>query len=125
MRVKILNVLSGLLALLLMNSGLNKFFNYLPAPTDLPEPLVRYNKALEEITWVMPLVGAAEIIGGLLLLFAKTRALGALVVFPVMAGALLTHIMAYPAGLPMALVIWAILLWIIYENRKKYMGLLA
>ncbi len=124
MKSKILNILSVLFGLLLMNGGLDKFFHYMPVPESLPEAVTRDNAAFAEISWLMPLVGCAEVLGGLLILFPKTRALGALVVFPVMTGVLLTHIFTAPDGLPIALVIWAVLLWIIYANREKYLPLI-
>lgn len=125
MKQKVFNVLSVIFALLLVNGGLDKFFHYMPIPPDLPEALMKDNLAFMEIEWLMPLVGLAELIGGLLILIPKTRALGALVVFPVMVGVLLTNIFAAPQGLVIALVIWAILAWIIYENRSKYLNLLS
>ncbi len=124
MKSKILTVLSAIFGLLLINGGLNKFLNYMPVPEDLPGDLIKDSMAMMEVSWLMPLVGLAEIVGGVLLIFPKTRALGALIVFPVMVGVLLTHITVAPGGLPMALIIWAILLWIIYESRHKYLGLL-
>lgn len=124
MKQKILNVISVLFSLLLINGGLNKFLNYMPVPDNLPEALLRDDQAIREISWLLPLVGAAEIIGGLLILLPKTRALGALVVFPVMVGVLLTHLTVAPQGLPIAAVVWIILLWIIWENKTKYTGLL-
>lgn len=124
MKNKILNVLSILFGLLLINGGLNKFLNYMPVPDNLPEAITKDNLAIMEIEWLMPLIGFAEVLGGILILFPKTRALGALVVFPVMVGVLLTHIIVFPEGLLIAGVVWAILLWIIYENREKYLGLL-
>ncbi|WP_439481031.1 DoxX family membrane protein [Cyclobacterium plantarum] len=124
MKQKAYNVIAVLFGLLLMNGGLNKFFNYMPVPEGLPEALVKDNLALIEIEWLMPLIGFAEVLGGLLIFFPKTRALGALVVFPVMVGILLTHIFVAPEGLVIALIIWAILLWIIFENRSKYLNLL-
>ena len=125
MKRKILNVLSVLFGLLLMNAGLSKFFNYMPVPENLPEAVVKDNAAFAEISWLMPLIASAELLGGLLILFPKTRALGALVVFPVMVGVLLTHTLVAPEGLPIALVIWAILLWIIFDNRQKYLALVG
>lgn len=124
MKRKILNVLSWLLGLLLLNGGLNKFLNYMPVPENLPEAVAKDNAALAEISWLIPLIGFAEVLGGLLILFPKTRALGALVVFPVMVGILLTHILTAPEGLPVALVIWVVLLWIIYDNREKYLPMI-
>jgi len=120
MKQKILTVLSVLFGLLLINGGLNKFFNYMPVPEDMAEEMMKDFGAIMEISWLMPLIAIAEIIGGLLIIFPKTRAFGAVVLFPVMVGILLTHIFVDTSGLLIALVIWAILLWIIYENREKY-----
>jgi uncharacterized membrane protein YphA (DoxX/SURF4 family) len=104
-----------------INSGLNKFFNYIPVPADLPEKLVKTMKAFMEIGWIFPLVAVAEILGGTLFIIPKFRALGAIIIFPIMIGILLTHIITEPSGLPIALVLFAINLWVIYENRDKYL----
>ena len=120
MKAKILTVLSVIFGLLLINGGLNKFFHYMPTPEDLNPELVKDYEALVEISWLMPLIALAELIGGTLLIFPRSRALGALMVFPVMAGILLTHIFVDPSQLITAIVIWAILLWIIYDNKEKY-----
>jgi putative oxidoreductase len=124
MKNKILNIVAALFGLLLINGGLNKFLNYMPVPENLPPALIKDSVALLEIEWLMPLIGIAEVIGGLLIIVPRTRALGALVVFPVMVGVLLTHIFVAPDGLIIAVVIWAILLWIIVENKQKYLQLL-
>lgn len=124
MKTKILNIMSVLLGLLFLNGGLNKFFNYMPVPDDLPEPISKDNEALMEIIWLMPLIAAAEILGGILILFPKTRALGALVIFPILIGILLTHIFVAPEGLLLAVLILAVFLWILYENRQKYFALI-
>jgi putative oxidoreductase len=124
MKQKIILVLSALLGLFLINAGLNKFFNYMPVPENMPEAVVKDGMAMMEIEWLMPLIAVAEIIGGLLLVIPKTRALGVLVVFPVMVGILLTHIFVAPDGLLIALIMWAVLLWIIYDSKEKYLGLL-
>ncbi len=112
-----------LLGLVLLNGGLSKLFHYIPVPDNLPEAVLRDNQAFGEIVWLMPLVAVAELLGGLLIMIPRTRALGALIVFPVMVGVLLTHIFVDVSGLPIALVVWAILLWIIYDNRRKYLPL--
>jgi len=96
----------------------------MPVPENLPDGMVRDFNALTEISWLMPLIGLAEAVGGVLVLFGRTRALGALIVFPVMVGILLTHIFVAPDGLIMALVLWAILGWMIYENRERYLPII-
>lgn len=120
MKNKVLLVVSILFGLMFINAGLNKFFNYMPVPEDLPEELMRVMGAFMEIGWLLPLVGVVEIIGGLLFMTNKYRALGAIIIFPVMIGILLTHIINAPSGLVIALVLFAINLWAIYENRVKY-----
>ncbi|BDQ11920.1 MAG: DoxX family membrane protein [Chitinophagaceae bacterium] len=124
MKNKILNIFSILCALLFLNGGLNKVFNYIPVPTDLPAALVADNAAFMEIAWLMPLVAVAEILGGLLLIFRKTRALGAIILFPIMIGIVLIHATVAPSGLPLAIGLFLILGWIMLENKNKYLSLL-
>jgi len=125
MKNKILFVLCLLFGLMFINAGLNKFFNYMPMPKDMPESMLRLMKAFTEISWLMPLVGAIEIIGGVLFIPAKYRALGAIIILPVMIGILLTNIFNAPSGLPIALVLLGINIWIIIENRKKYLPMVS
>lgn len=124
MKKKILFVLCLMTGLLFINGGLDKFFHYMPVPEQLPEKLISTGKAFAEIGWLMPLVGVAEIIGGLLLIFGRTRALGVMVLLPVVTGILLTNVMASPSTLPMVFVIIAVLLWSIADNWHKYLSLI-
>tara|TARA_R110000823_G_C15892165_1_gene496117 strand:- start:92 stop:469 length:378 start_codon:yes stop_codon:yes gene_type:complete len=119
MKKKIMFVVSLLFGLEFINAGLNKFFNYMPIPEDLPENMVKLMSALMEVSWLIPLVAFAEILGGLLFAIPKTRVLGAMVIFPIIIGILLTNINSAPSDLPIALILLAINLWIIYENREK------
>ena len=124
MKNKILFVVSLLLGLMFINSGLNKFFNYLPMPKDMPENMIKLMGAFMEISWLFPLIAVAEIIGGILFIIPKFRALGAIIILPVLIGILLTHIVYAPSGLPIVLVLLAIELWVIIENREKYMPMI-
>jgi putative oxidoreductase len=124
MKKKILLVVSILFGLMFINSGLNKFFNYLPVPAGIPEKMMKVMAAFMEIGWLLPLIAVAEIAGGLLFMTNKFRALGAIIIFPVMIGILLTHIFIAPSGLPIALVLLAINLWVIVENRGKYLPMI-
>ena len=124
MKNKIMFVICLLFGLMFINAGLNKFFNYMPMPDDMPESMMKVFEAFMAIGWLMPLVAVAEIVGGLLFIIPRVRALGAIVIFPVMVGIILTHIYQAPSGLPMALVLLAINLWVIFENRDKYLVLI-
>ncbi len=122
---KVLFVVALLFGLFFINAGLDKFFHYMPMPKTLPEKMMKAFNAFMEIGWLMPLVGLAEIIGGLLIIIKRTRALGALIIFPVMVGIFLTNIVQDISGLPIALVFGAILIWIMFENRNKYLPLVS
>jgi putative oxidoreductase len=121
---KIIFVVSLLFALMFINAGLNKFFNYMPIPDDLPESMLKVMEAFMTIEWLMPLVAVVEIVGGLLFIVPKTRALGAIIILPIMIGIVLTHIVNAQSGLPIALILLTINLWVILENRTKYLNLI-
>ncbi len=119
----ILTVLCVLTGLMFINAGLDKFLHYMPIPPDMPEKMMKAGMAFMEIGWIMPLTGAMEMLGGLLFIFPRTRALGALVLLPVLAGILLTNIIMVPSGLPIVFVIIAVIGWAMYDNREKYLPL--
>lgn len=121
MKKKILFGVSLLFGLMFINAGLNKFFNYMPMPKDMPENMIKLMAAFMEIGWLIPLTGIVEILAGILFITNKYRALGAIMIFPVMIGILLTNIINAPSGLPIALVLLAVNLWVIIENREKYL----
>jgi uncharacterized membrane protein YphA (DoxX/SURF4 family) len=124
MKKKILFIACLILGLMFINAGMNKFFNYIPAPTDMPEGPMKMFMAFMAISWLMPLIAVAEIVGGVLVIIPKFRALGAVILSPVMVGILLTHLTVLPSGLPMAVALLAILIWVIIENRDKYLPMI-
>lgn len=112
-----------LAGLMFINAGLNKLFHYIPTP-ELSEELTKVNEAFGTIEWLMPLIAIVEIVGGLLFIIPKSRALGAIVLFPILIGIMLHHIYYAPEGLPMAGAFLLVILWIIIENRNKYLTLI-
>lgn len=112
-------VVSVLFGLMFINAGLNKFFNYMPMPELTPEQMELFG-AMAKLTWLMPLVGAVEVVGGLLFMFPKYRALGAIIVLPVMVGIVLHNAVFEPSGLAIALPFFLINLWMIADNWNKY-----
>jgi len=124
MKNKILFVISILFGIMFINAGLNKFFNYMPVPNDLPEKLVETMTAIMEIGWLLPLVAITEIVGGIFFIIPRFRALGAIVIFPIMIGIILTNIITAPDGLPIPLLLLVINIWAIYENKEKYLPMI-
>jgi uncharacterized membrane protein YphA (DoxX/SURF4 family) len=107
-----------------INAGLNKLLNYLPVPEDMPENTMRMIRAMEEISWLMPLLGITEIIGGILFIIPRFRPFGAVFITPIMAGILAPH---FTLGdtIIFPLLLTAILLWVIVDNRQKYIPMLC
>ncbi|TKC05538.1 DoxX family membrane protein [Pedobacter polaris] len=124
MKQKITFVLSLLFGLFFINAGLDKFFHYMPMPDKISDDMMKAMTGMMAVTWLMPLIAVAEILGGLLIIFPKTRALGALIIVPIMVGILLTNTVTDASGFPIAAVFTAVLLWIIYDNRAKYAPLI-
>lgn len=124
MKNKILFVVCLLFGLLFINAGLDKFLHYMPMPKDMPASMLKFMGAVMQISWLMPLVGIVEIIGGILIILPKYRALGAIIIFPVMIGILFINIFNAPSGLPLAAVLMIINLWVILENREKYLPMI-
>lgn len=117
-------IISLLFGFMFINAGLNKFLNYMPMPKPTPEQMKLF-AAFEEISWLMPLVGVVEIVGVLLFIFPKTRALGAIIILPVMVGIVL-HIFTIDqstSGMAIAGVLFLINLWMILDNSEKYKAL--
>lgn len=120
MKKKILFAASLLFGLMFMNAGLNKFFNYMPMPEDMPEQAMNMFNAMMQIGWLMPLLAVGEIVGGLLFIIPKTRALAAVMLTPIMVGILCSHF-SLGEGFAIPFVMTAILIWVIAENWQKYL----
>lgn len=95
--VLIVSVLVGLLMIL---AGAGKLFQ--------PDPNLRAFRQFGLASWMVPVVGVAELVGGLLLVVPRTAWVGAGVVSIVMLGAVLTHLnsgVGSPIGAAVVLVL--------------------
>jgi len=118
--MKIIKLIICLLfGLMFINAGLNKFLNYMPMEK-MSEEQMKIIEAFMTIKWLMPLAGVIEIVGGLLFIIPKTRALGAVIILPVMVGIVCHNIVFEPSGLPLVLTLFLINILIIADNWKKY-----
>ncbi|MBG47237.1 MAG: DoxX family protein [Pseudozobellia sp.] len=119
MKNKVLTVLSILFGLMMINSGLNKFFQYMPMP-EMSEEMMQIMGAFMTIKWILPLVAIVEIIAGILFVIPSKRALGAIVILPVMVGIVTHHLVHDIAGVGISLVLFAINIWALVDNWNKY-----
>jgi putative oxidoreductase len=119
MKEKIITGLCILMALMLINSGLNKFFNYMDLPKmsmGATATMIAFSKS----GWLMQLVAVVEIAGGILFALPKYRPLGVIVLLPVIVGILLFHIVQEPSGLVPAIIMTALAGYVIFENQDRY-----
>jgi len=107
-----------------VNAGLNKFFNYMPMPENMPEEQLEIMGAFVQIAWLMPLIAITEIAGGILFAIPRYRPLGAIIILPVVVGIVLHHFIHAPEGLPIAIALLAVNAWAIAENWKKYLPMI-
>lgn len=119
-------ILCLLFGILFINAGLDKFFHYNPTP-QLTDAQIKIYAAFGEIGWLLPLVGAVEVIGGLLFIFPKTRALAAIIILPVLVGILIHNLFRDPStvGITISTVLFIINIWMIIDNKEKYKNLVG
>lgn len=113
-----------LFALMFINAGLDKFLHYMPVPPMSPE-ITKVNEAMGTIKWLIPLVGFIELLSGILILFPKTRTLGAIMILPILIGILVHNATFMPEGLIIAGVLFLIEIWMLVDSKEKIKHLVA
>ena len=108
-----------LLGLVFFVFGLNKFLNFLPAPEVSPEAGAFFG-ALIASGYLMYLIGATEVIGGLLLLINKYVPTGLVILAPVSLNILLFHIFLDLAGLPMGVLVLILNVYLLFAYKKYF-----
>ena len=112
-----------LFAIMMINSGLNKFFNFMPMP-EMAEAAGNLMGAFFTSGYIFPLVAIVEILAGALIITKKFDALGAVLMMPITVNIFLVHTVLDPADFIIGLVLLLINLWILIENKEKFMPLL-
>jgi len=112
-----------LLGLIFVFFGSNIFLHFIPMPP-LPATLAGdFSKALMQSHYIY-VVGLLQVIGGLLLLIGRYVPLGLTLLGPVIVNILLFHILLEPSGLPMAIIVVAVLaLFLLWRYRTNFAGL--
>ncbi|WCM43132.1 DoxX family membrane protein [Flavobacterium sp. CBA20B-1] len=118
------NIVFALFGLMFANAGLDKFVHYMPIP-EMDSAMQEIAKAMVALKWLLPLVGAVELLGGVLVLIPKTRLLGALMIFPVLIGILCHNATFAPEGLAIAGILFFINIWIFIDQGNKLKPLLG
>lgn len=95
--LKVAVVLRILLGLAYVVFGANHFLHFMPQPEGAPQPAADFGLALAATGYMWPLVGATQLVGGLLLWAPRTVPLGLIVLMPVTVNIVLFHAMLDPA----------------------------
>ena len=111
-----------LLGLVFVVFGSNIFLHFIPMPP-LPATLAGdFSKALMQSHY-MYVVGLLQVIGGLLLLVGRYVPLGLTLLGPVIVNILCFHIFLDASGLPIALVVAVLALFLLWRHRSNFAGL--
>ena len=111
-----------LLGLIFVVFGSNIFLHFIPMPP-LPATLAGdFSKALMQSHYIY-VVGLLQVIGGLLLLIGRYVPLGLTLLGPVIVNILLFHILLQPSGLPMAIIVAVLALFLLWRYRTNFAGL--
>jgi putative oxidoreductase len=101
--------------------GANKFLHFLPNPP-MQGAGAQFMGAMFE-THYLYVVATCEVLGGLLLLAGRFVPLGLTLVGPVIVNILAFHIFMDNSGLPVALVVSALALFLLWRHRQSFTGL--
>src|SRR5213594_4018632 len=113
-----------LLGLMFVVFGSNIFFHFLPMPPPPATLAGDFTKALMQSHYLY-VVGLLQVAGGLLLLIGRYVPLGLTLLGPVIVNILLFHIFLDPSGLPMAIVVAVLAVFLLWRYRTNFAGLLT
>ena len=110
-----------LLGLIFVVFGSNAFLHFIPMPP-MSGPSGEFIGAMYA-TGYLKVVAALQVAGGLLLLVGRFVPLGLTLLSPVIVNIVLFHVFMDRAGIPMALVVSALSLFLLWRYRSSFAGL--
>lgn len=122
MKSKVNTAARIVLGLILIVFGLNKFLNYMPAP-DLPEAAANFMMALKNTGYMFSLLGAVEILAGLLLISNKLIPFALVILAPISVNIISFHLNLAPASIGPAALVFVLNAWLIYAYWPSYKSL--
>lgn len=111
-----------LLGLIFVVFGLNGFLHFIPMPPPDESTVSKFSQILMS-TGFMTLVFLCQIVGGLLVLLGFFVPLGLTILTPVIVNIFLVHALMAPSGLPMAILVAALDLFLIWRYWGNFAGL--
>ena len=110
----------GLLGLVFVVFGMNQFLHFIPMP--LPTAQAGAFVGAMFLTHYLYVVATVQVAGGLLL-FTRYVPLALTLLGPVIVNILSFHIFMAPEGLPLASIVAALALFLLWRHREHFAGL--
>ena len=112
-------ILRSLLGLVFLVFGLNFFLHFIPNP---PEPPAAgdFLGALFRTGYFLPLLGLTQVVGGVLLLTGMMVPFALVLLAPVIVNIIMFHLFLAPAGLPVALIVVALEVILVWMHRDAF-----
>jgi uncharacterized membrane protein YphA (DoxX/SURF4 family) len=113
-----------LFGLLFLVFGLNGFLHFIPQPPP-PEHAMGFIGGLASTGYMFPLIKGVEVIVAILLLVNRFVPLALALIAPNVVNIVLFHVVLEPSGIPMALAILVVELYLAWSYRDAYRSMLA
>jgi uncharacterized membrane protein YphA (DoxX/SURF4 family) len=124
MKSKLVLAARILLGLIFFVFGLNFFFNFIP-PHPMPEAAGAFAGALFASGYFFVVLKVVEVASGLLLLAGRFVPLALALLAPIVVNIVLFHAFLAPSGLPLAVVVLALEIFLAWSYRAAYRPMLA
>src|SRR5262249_43127262 len=112
-----------LLGVVMLATGLNKIFWFAPMPHMSPA-LTAFICALKETGYFLPFLGIVESTGGALLLLNRFAPLAITILAPVLVNILAVHTFLDASGLPLALILIVLEVYLAWVYRDAFRPML-
>ncbi|HTO54519.1 MAG TPA: DoxX family protein [Myxococcota bacterium] len=103
--------------------GLNKLLHFIPQPP-ITGTAAEFMGGLVASGYFLPLLASTEIVSGLALLLGRYVPLALVLLAPVVVNIVAFHTFLAPAGLPVAIAVLALELFLAWQYRSAYRSLL-
>ncbi|WP_293742535.1 DoxX family membrane protein [uncultured Pedobacter sp.] len=119
-------VVRVLLAAMYIYASVIFFFNLMPKEMPaMSAAQTTFMSGVMASVYLMPLIKATELIGGILLLINRTAPLAAVIIFPVTLNIFLYHAFLGPKDLPMVSAMLLLNLFLFYAYRSRYLPIVS
>lgn len=112
-------IVRTLVGLLFLFASIAYWLNVFPQPEFTGNPKT-FMDGLAASGYILPVVKFFELLCGLAFVSGRFVALAVVLIFPIAVNILFVHIFILPEGLPIAILLFAGILFLAYANLEKY-----